>query len=80
VGDALGVPVIDLHALSVVLYNSLDFCPVAGGDVSAATDGPVGDFFCDDHTHFDRPGAEAMAALVAQAVRDQGLALQDYLR
>lgn len=79
-GATLDVPVIDLHALSVELYQSLAFCPIPGGDVSAATAGPVGDFFCDDHTHFDRPGAERIAELVARALRDQRLPLAAYLR
>src|SRR4029077_16841276 len=50
-GGTYDVPVIDLHALSVALYGTLGFCPVPGGDVSETTTGPVGDFFCGDHTH-----------------------------
>lgn len=50
------VPVIDLHAMSVALYQSLGFCPIPVGDVSASTSGPVGEFFCDDHTHLDFRG------------------------
>jgi lysophospholipase L1-like esterase len=79
-GTQYGVPVIDLHALSVALYQSRGFCPVPGGDVSASTGGPVGEFFCDDHTHFDRPGATAIAGLVAQALRTQSIPLAAYLR
>ncbi|AUX27427.1 uncharacterized protein SOCEGT47_080170 [Sorangium cellulosum] len=79
-GEALGVPVIDLHELSVALYNSLQFCPVPGGDVSATTSGPVGEFFCDDHTHFARSGAAQIAGLVAGAIRDQNLGLAVYLK
>jgi len=78
-GTEYGVPVIDLHQLSVDLYNSLGFCPVPGGDVSASTTGPVGDFFCDDHTHFSDSGAIEIAGLIVQALRDQDLALADYL-
>lgn len=79
-GQRLGVPVIDLHALSVALYQERKFCPVSGGDVSAATGGPVGDFFCDDHTHFSSSGATEIAALVARALVDQHLPLAEYLR
>jgi lysophospholipase L1-like esterase len=79
-GQRFGVPVIDLHARSVALYNQHGFCPVAGGDVSADTTGPVGDFFCDDHTHFSPSGAVEIADLVAQALRDQGIPLAAYLK
>jgi len=79
-GSVNDVPVIDLHALSVALYNANGFCPIPGGDVSASTTGPVGDFFCDDHTHFETMGATAIAALVAQALRDQDIGLGAYLK
>jgi lysophospholipase L1-like esterase len=79
-GTQYGVPVIDLDAASVALYNSLRFCPVPGGDVSASTTGPVGDFFCDDHTHFSQAGAAQIAGLVAQAIRAQNLPLAAHLR
>ncbi len=79
VGAEQGVPVIDLHQLSVALYDELGFCPIPGGDVSAGTTGPVGDFFCDDHTHFSATGAPVIAGLVADAVRAQGLPLAEYL-
>ncbi|WP_437585825.1 GDSL-type esterase/lipase family protein [Sorangium sp. So ce1000] len=79
-GAEYGVPVIDLHEHSVELYNTLGFCPVPGGDVSATTGGPVGEFFCDDHTHFSRSGAAQIAKLMAGAVRDQGLGLAAYLK
>lgn len=78
-GAEYDVPVIDLHQLSVDLYNSLGFCPVPGGDVSADTTGPFGDFFCDDHTHFSDGGAIEIAGLVARALRDQNLDLARYL-
>ncbi|WP_437730444.1 GDSL-type esterase/lipase family protein [Sorangium sp. So ce1335] len=78
-GAEHGVPVIDLHEHSVRLYNELGFCPVPGGDVSATTGGPVGEFFCDDHTHFARSGAAQIAGLVAGAIRDQELGLAAYL-
>jgi lysophospholipase L1-like esterase len=81
VGAANGVPVIDLHARSIALYNSRGFCPIpGGGDVSASTGGAVGAFFCDDHTHFDAGGAVAIGGLVAQALRDQSIPLAQYLK
>jgi lysophospholipase L1-like esterase len=79
-GKTYGVPVIDLHRLSVALYNEREFCPVPGGDVGMSTSGPAGDFFCDDHTHFSAQGAAQIAMLVAQAIRDQELALAAYLK
>ncbi len=79
VGASLQVPVIDLHARSVALYGELGFCPVPGGDVSAATGGDVGAFFCDDHTHFDTPGALRIGELVADGLKDAGVALAEYL-
>jgi lysophospholipase L1-like esterase len=80
-GIEFDVPVIDLHQLSVDLYNELGFCPIPGGsDVSASTGGEVGAFFCDDHTHFDRAGAERIAELVAAAVAMQDLGLAAYLK
>lgn len=79
-GAEFGVPVIDLHQRSVDLFQARGFCPVAGGDVSAATTGPVGDFFCDDHTHFSPTGAVEIGNLVVQALRDQSIPLAAYLR
>src|SRR6185436_14294608 len=79
-GQRFDVPVIDLHARSVALYNEHGFCPVAGGDVSATTTGPVGDFFCDDHTHFSPTGAVEIADVVAEALRDQNIGLAAYLK
>ncbi|HXS16907.1 MAG TPA: hypothetical protein VN764_06950, partial [Polyangiaceae bacterium] len=80
-GTQFGVPVIDLNALSTTLYQSLGFCPIPGGsDVSASTTGAVGTFFCADHTHFDTAGAEKIAGLVAQALRDQSIGLAAYLK
>jgi len=79
-GTQYGVPVIDLNLLSTTLYQSLGFCPIPGGDVSASTTGAVGTFFCDDHTHFDTSGAVQIAGLVAKALRDQNLGLAAYLK
>ena len=73
------VPVIDLNLLSATLYQSLGFCPIPGGDVSASTTGAVGTFFCDDHTHFDTTGATQIAGLVAGALRSQNIPLSQYL-
>lgn len=78
-GQAHDVPVIDLHQLSIELYDELGFCPVPGGDVSAETSGPVGDFFCDDHTHFSSSGAVAIAGLVASALRRLPISLARYV-
>jgi lysophospholipase L1-like esterase len=79
-GASAGVPVIDLHGLSVDLYNQHKFCPVPGGDVSATTTGPVGDFFCDDHTHLSSSGAVEIAGLLAGALRTQNIPLAAYLK
>lgn len=75
----LNIPVLDLHKLGTDLYNQLAFCPVAGGGVSANTGGAVGNFFCDDHTHFDTPGAVQISELIANELRAQGVALADYI-
>jgi lysophospholipase L1-like esterase len=81
VGSANGVPVIDLHARSIGLYNSRGFCPIpGGGDITASTGGAVGLFFCNDHTHFDAGGAVSIGGLVAQALRDQNIPLAQYLK
>ena len=73
---AHNVTVVDLHKLSVSLYNSLRLCP-HNGDYTA---GAVGAFFCNDHTHFEAAGARQIATVVAQAVRSQRLPLAAYLR
>ncbi|MFJ8085255.1 GDSL-type esterase/lipase family protein [Streptomyces sp. NPDC096205] len=75
-GAATGAPVIDLQALSVSLYNSLRFCP-NNGDYGS---GPVGAFFCNDHTHFETYGAQRIAGLVAGDVRRQNLPLATHLK
>ena len=77
ISDSLnGVPVIDLHARSVALYNTLKLCP-NNGDY---TTGAVGAFFCNDHTHFEAAGARQIAGLIATALREQGIGLATYLR
>lgn len=73
------VPVIDLHQLSIDLYNALGFCPVPGGDVTASTMGAVGEFFCDDHTHFSDSGAIEIAGLVANALSSTGVDSSQHL-
>ncbi|MFF5313044.1 GDSL-type esterase/lipase family protein [Streptomyces massasporeus] len=75
VGSATGAPVVDLQSLSVSLYNSLRFCP-HNGDYGS---GPVGAFFCNDHTHFETYGAQRIAGLVAGDVRRQNLPLAGHL-
>ncbi|MDQ0834585.1 lysophospholipase L1-like esterase [Streptomyces achromogenes] len=75
-GTATGAPVIDLQTRSVSLYNSLYFCP-NNGDYGS---GPVGAFFCNDHTHFETYGAQRIAGLVAGEVRRQNLPLAMYLK
>jgi lysophospholipase L1-like esterase len=73
---ANGVPVIDLHAKSVALYNTLRLCP-NNGDYST---GAVGAFFCNDHTHFEAAGAQQIAGLIATALKAQNIPLAAYLR
>ncbi|KOG42851.1 GDSL-type esterase/lipase family protein [Streptomyces resistomycificus] len=75
-GTATRAPVVDLQTLSVSLYNSLRFCP-NNGDYGS---GPVGAFFCNDHTHFETHGAQQIARLVAGDVRRQKLPLAAYLK
>ncbi|MFI5937258.1 GDSL-type esterase/lipase family protein [Actinoplanes sp. NPDC051494] len=73
---ATSVPVIDLHARSVALYNTLKLCP-NNGDYTA---GAVGAFFCNDHTHFEIAGARQIAGLITTALREQNIPLASYLR
>jgi lysophospholipase L1-like esterase len=74
------VPLIDLEQLSVTLYTSLGFCPLPGADVPATYEsGAIGNFFCEDHTHFESAGATQIASLVAQAIKNQGLGLASYV-
>ncbi|MEV6041822.1 SGNH/GDSL hydrolase family protein [Nonomuraea sp. NPDC052116] len=74
-GAATGSPVIDLQTLSVDYYNSLGLCP-NNGDY---TSGPLGQFFCNDHTHFEAYGARRIARLVTGALRTQKIPLADSL-
>ena len=68
-GAADNVPVIDLLTLSVALYNSLKLCP--GGSST---------FWADGRTHFTADGATQVAAVVAKAIKDQGIGLAAYLK
>ncbi|MFI7543742.1 carbohydrate esterase [Actinoplanes sp. NPDC049599] len=70
-GTATGAPVIDLRTLSVNYYNSLGLCP-NNGDYTA---GLVGQFFCNDHTHFEAYGARRIMRLVTGALKTQNIAL-----
>ncbi|HET9953542.1 MAG TPA: GDSL-type esterase/lipase family protein [Polyangiaceae bacterium] len=80
-GRENGVPVIDLHAASIALYNRLKFCPIPGGDNEASFGtGEIGAFFCKDHTHFEAQGAAQIAGLVTQGLRDLNHPLAAYLK
>jgi lysophospholipase L1-like esterase len=75
-GTANNVPVIDLGKLSVDLYNTLGLCPNSADYTSTSK---VGQFFCQDHTHFELAGAKQIAQLVAKALKDQGIGLGAYV-
>ncbi|MFI6740358.1 hypothetical protein ACIBI9_46175 [Nonomuraea sp. NPDC050451] len=74
-GTATGSPVIDLQTLSVDYYNSLGLCP-NNGDY---TSGLLGQFFCNDHTHFEAYGARRITRLVTGALRTQKIPLAESL-
>jgi lysophospholipase L1-like esterase len=76
-GVANNVPVIDLGALSVALYNSLGLCPNSADYTS--TTSKVGQFFCQDHTHFQLAGAKQIAQVIVKALKDQGIGLGAYV-
>jgi lysophospholipase L1-like esterase len=76
-GAANNVPVIDLGALSVALYNSLGLCPNSADYTS--TTSKVGQFFCQDHTHFQLAGAKQIAQIIVKALKDQGIGLGAYV-
>lgn len=81
-GQENNVPVIDLTQLSADLYNEKSFCPLPAGhtDISASTPGDVGAFFCDDHTHLDTPGAEAIAKVIVDDMKAQNIGLAARLK
>jgi lysophospholipase L1-like esterase len=70
-GTATGAPVIDLRTLSVAYYNSIKLCPNDGNYAA----GVVGQFFCNDHTHFEAYGARRIMRLVTGALKAQNIAL-----
>jgi lysophospholipase L1-like esterase len=70
-----GVPLLDLHQLSINRYNALGFCP---NDENWGT-GKVGAFFCQDHTHFEAAGAKEIANLVAGALSSSAPSLASYV-
>lgn len=69
VGKETKTPVLDLHKVSVALYQKL-------GDTESAdlTASPT------DRTHFSRKGATTIAGLVAEGVREQIPELRPYLK
>jgi lysophospholipase L1-like esterase len=71
-----GVPLLDLHQLSINRYNALGLCP---NDENYGA-GKVGDFFCQDHTHFETAGAKEIATLVAGALSSSAPALAAYVK
>jgi lysophospholipase L1-like esterase len=77
-GTADNVPVIDVTTLSAALYTSLGLCPNSN-DYSSTTS-KVGQFFCNDHTHFEAAGGLQIAQMVAKALKDQGIGLAAYLK
>ena len=76
-GAANNIPVIDLGALSVALYNSLGLCPNSADYTS--TTSKLGQFFCQDHTHFELAGAKQIAQVIVKALKDQGIGLGAYV-
>jgi lysophospholipase L1-like esterase len=74
-----GVTLIDLEQLSVALYTASGFCPNTDTAASFTANTPVGNFFCNDHTHFEAAGATKIAAVVAKALKDQSIPLASYL-
>jgi lysophospholipase L1-like esterase len=77
-GTANDVPVIDLTQLTATYYTSQGFCPNAADYTS--TTSKVGQFFCNDHTHFELLGAKQIAQVVAKALKDQNIGLAAYLK
>ena len=77
-GTADNVPVIDMTVLTANLYTSVGLCPNSGDYTS--TTSKVGQFFCNDHTHFEAAGALQIAQTAAQALKDQGIGLAAYLK
>jgi lysophospholipase L1-like esterase len=76
-GTADNCPVIDVTTLSAALYTSLGLCPNSNDYTS--TTSKVGQFFCNDHTHFEKAGGLQIAQMVGKALKDQGIGLAAYL-
>lgn len=75
-GTANNVPVINMTKLTADLYTSLGFCPDAMDYTSSSK---IGQFFCNDHTHFEKLGAQQIAQVAAKALKTQGIGLAAYL-
>ncbi|MGC4815259.1 SGNH/GDSL hydrolase family protein [Micromonospora sp. DT228] len=73
-GSSLNVPVIDLTAKSEALVESLGPTDSAQLYLRQSVDGVT------DNTHFSEYGAEKMADLVVQGIRERNLPLVAYLR
>ena len=76
-GTADNVPVIDVTTLSAALYTSEGLCPNSSDYTS--TTSKVGQFFCGDHTHFEKAGALKISQMVGKALKDRGIGLASYL-
>ena len=76
-GASANVPVIDVTTLSAALYTSAGLCPNSNDYTS--TTSKVGQFFCGDHTHFEKAGALQISQMVGKALKDQGIGLASYL-
>ncbi len=81
VAAELQVPLLDLHAASAALLQGLGpeaskplFMWIAPGEYAALPESRQ------DNTHFTERGALAMARLAADAMRQQGLAVKDWLK
>lgn len=60
-----------------MICDRLELCPNAADHTS--TTSAVGLFFCAAHTHVEAAGAQQIAGVVAQPLRDQGIGLVAYL-
>ena len=63
----LRVPFIDLHTASVNYHNQI-------GREASMTFNPASE----DMTHFNRKGANAMAALIVQEIKSSGMDIAEY--
>jgi lysophospholipase L1-like esterase len=76
-GAAVNAPVIDMTVLTAQMYTSLGLCP-NNADYTSTTS-KVGQFFCNDHTHFEKAGAAQIAQVFATALKSQKIGLASYL-